>query len=120
MKLKYLLILFSLFVIGSKSAKAEMLVPVGQVSQTMAIPNGTHGLQPVYPNNYPYPYPYPYPGPYPYGYGGYPRYSSFGMSLGIGGFGGPGFVGGRPILGRRCRRCARRCSRCCSRGRRCF
>jgi len=114
MKLRYLLILTSFLFLGAKSSKAEMLVPVGQVSQTVAVPNGSHALQPVYPS------PYPYPNQYPYPYGGYPRYSSFGMSLGIGGFGGPGFVG-RPFIGaRRCRRCARRCSRCCSRGRRCF
>jgi hypothetical protein len=114
MKLNYLLILCSFLFLGAVRAKAEVLVPVGRVSQTVAVPNGSHALQPVYPS------PYPYPNQYPYPYGGYPRYSSFGMSLSIGGFGGPGFVGGRPLLGRRCRRCVRRCSRSCSRGRRCF
>jgi len=100
------LFLLAFFLLASGVSRAEVVAPPPQA--------GTHssGLAPVYPS----PYPYPSPTPYPY-YGGYPRYSSFGFGLSIGGFGG-GL--GRPFIGRPCRRCCRRVSRCRVARRRCF
>lgn len=107
MRMRNLLIVGALFFLGSV-AKAETPTAGQVVPPAPVNGGGSHGYAPVYP--------YPYPSPYPY-YGG-PRYSSFGMSLAIGGF-GPGL--GRPFFGgRRCRRCCRRSSCCRTARRRCF